>query len=114
MKDYSRYSSITSMIKKLKWSSLLERRTKLKTMMMYRIVKKKVAIKPEEVLTPLTSHSRGNTKKYLLPYARTQVYQHSFFPSAIRIWNKIPPQIANIKTVDSFKAAIDKTCLSTL
>jgi hypothetical protein len=36
--DYSRESSVTSMLKELKWPTLQQRRTNTKMVMMYRIV----------------------------------------------------------------------------
>ena len=108
MGDYSRYSSVTAMLSKLNWSSLSERRARFKAIMMHRIVNHQVAINPEEYLTPSTAPSRGHTNKYLLPYARTQVFKYSFFPSAIKIWNAIPEEVINQETIEAFKRSIQK------
>jgi hypothetical protein len=36
-----------------------------------------------------TSRPRGNNITFLVPYARTLIYQKSFFPGGIRIWNSL-------------------------
>ena len=85
MGDHSRYSSVTAMLKELRWTTLVERRTRFKAVMLYRIVNHQVAIRTEDYLIPSTAPSKGHTNKFLLPYARTQVFKYSFFPSAIKI-----------------------------
>jgi len=114
MGDHSRYSSVTEMLKKLAWIPLVERRAKSKAVMLYRITKQQVAIKPNEFLTPSTASSRGHTNKFLLPYARTHVYKCSFFPSAIRIWNTIPEEAITKETTEAFKNCIQKYTLATM
>ena len=37
---------------------------------------------------------------------RIDCYNHSFFPSAVRVWNGIPGIVALSSTIDSFKAAV--------
>ncbi len=34
------------------------------------------------------------------------VYGYSFFPSAVRLWNMVPPDIAMLPTLDAFKGSI--------
>ena len=92
LNDHSRYSSVTSMLEKLKWPSLAERRARAKVIMIYRIVRQQVAIGSEGVLIRNTASSRGHDYKFIVPYARTHVLKSSFFPSAIRLWNSLPPE----------------------
>ena len=97
LKDYSRYSSVTSMWKKLNWNSLLESRAKSKAMMIYRITNNQVAITSEEVPTPLTLHSRVNTNKYQQCTAMQGlrcISSPSSQLSAMRVWNNILSEIA--------------------
>ena len=34
---------------------------------------------------------------------RTDVYKYSFFPSAIKLWNTLPEELIDAKTIDEFK-----------
>lgn len=51
-----------------------------------------------------------STTQLQVPGSRTNGNQHSFFPSALRLWNSIPADIINDSTtnVDSFKERIWK------
>ena len=76
--------------------------------MIYRIVRQQVAIGSEGVLIRNTASSRGHDYKFIVPYARTHVLKSSFFPSAIRLWNSLPPEVVNSKTLDSFKTVVSR------
>ena len=47
--------------------------------------------------------TRGHHNKYLQPATRTDVYKYSFFPSAIKLWNTLPEELIDAKTIDEFK-----------
>ena len=85
-------------------ASLQERRAQAKVEMMFRIVNGLVDI-PTSFLTP-TLMMRGHTQKYLVPYARTVVYQHSFFPDGIRLWNALPQQLVDSTSLDCFRGQV--------
>ena len=72
--DYRRSSSVTAMLDQLHRASLQERRAHAKVEMMFRIVNGLVDI-PTSFLTP-TLMMRGHSQKYLVPFARTVIYQH--------------------------------------
>ncbi|CAC5397792.1 HMCN [Mytilus coruscus] len=78
----------------LGWETLQSRRTKVKTILLYKIVNHLVDIPTEPYLMPTSVSTRGHNIRYLQPHCRTLVYQHSFFPSAIRIWNYLPQPLA--------------------
>ena len=85
--DYSRESSVTSMLKELKWPTLQQRRTNTKMVMMYRIVHHLIAIPSQMYLTPATTRTtRGHDQKFQIPFSRIQSNKNSYFPSAIRTW----------------------------
>ncbi|XP_062605835.1 uncharacterized protein LOC134267643 [Saccostrea cucullata] len=84
--NYRTTSSVTDMLQQLQWTSLQERRGQAKAVMMYRIVYQLIDI-PPLLLFPATT-TRGNSIMFLVPYARTLVYQKSFFfPDGILVWN---------------------------
>ena len=78
---YSRYQSVSSMLVKLNWPTLEERRNDLKLIMMYKIVHGLVHI--QLVLPVIHSFSngtiRGHNNRFLQPATRTEVYKYSFF-----------------------------------
>ncbi|KAH3695660.1 hypothetical protein DPMN_083118 [Dreissena polymorpha] len=72
------------MLQQLGWPPLQERRAHAKVTMMYRIANGIVEV-PSSNLTVISS-ARGHGLHYLVPFARTQCYQRTFFfPDTIRI-----------------------------
>jgi hypothetical protein len=103
--DYRRTSSVTSMVKDLQWQPLQQRRNQARAVMMYRIVHNLVAV-PSTMLHHTTSLARGHAARFLIPYARTEVYKNSFFPATIRIWNALPAAVVEVDTIEAFKTAV--------
>jgi hypothetical protein len=99
--DYRRTSSVTAMLQQLGWPSLQERRAHAKVTMMYRITNGLVEV-PTSNLTAISS-ARGHGLHYLVPFARTQCYQKSFYPDTIRLWNSLPQLAAQPSTASRWK-----------
>ena len=99
--DYLRTSSVSSMLQQLQWPTLQERRAQV---MMNRIVYQ-LDDMPITYLIPI-SYIRCHGLNYLVPYARTQIYQRSFFPDTIRLWNSHPQSVVSCPTMDSFKREV--------
>ena len=106
--DYHRTTSVTNLLHQLQWPTLQERRATNKVIMMYRIVNHLVAI-PTSCLIPTAATLRGHNQRFLVPFARTQLYQYSFFPDAIRLWNSLPPTTVACNSIDTFKCELQKT-----
>ena len=85
-------------------SSLQEHRAQAKVNMMYRIVYQLVDV-PTTNLIPISS-IRGHRLNYLVPYTRTQIYQRSFLPDTIRLWNSLPQSVVSCPTINSFKREV--------
>ena len=102
MNNYSRDSSVNTMLCNLGWEPLQHRRAISKVTMMYRIINKLTDI-PDNQLIPATSSTRGNNLKLLVPYTRTNLLKGSFFPDTIRLWNSLPKQVVESPTLDIFK-----------
>ena len=45
-------------------------------------------------------------KHYSNPFTRLQLYRNSFFPSSIKFWNNLTPEIRSAPTVSSFKKSL--------
>ena len=73
--------------------------------MMYKIVHGLVHIQP--VLPVIHSFSngtiRGHNNRFLQPATRTDVYKYSFFPTAVKLWNTLPTEMINARTINEFK-----------
>ena len=106
MNDYRQTSSVSNMINHLQWQPLRERRAQSRAIMMYRRVHNLVDIpNPSTQLVP-TLQIRGHSTRFLLPFARTNIYMHSFFPDAIRLWNGLPQHAVDAPSLDAFKGAM--------
>ena len=97
--DYRRRSSVDAMIHRLKWPLLAERRAMAKATMFYRIVKGLVDIPPQ----PYLSASLRSEYKYILPYARINSFQKSFFVDGVRLWNSLGENLWTAGSLDIFK-----------
>ncbi|CAC5402247.1 unnamed protein product [Mytilus coruscus] len=96
----------------LGWETLRSRRAKDKTILLYKIVNHLVNIPTEPYLIPTGVSTRGHNTRYLQPHCRKLVYQHSFFPSAIRIWNYLPQPLVSLPTLGGFKQALATSTIS--
>ncbi|MCG7874753.1 MAG: hypothetical protein JAY78_00305 [Candidatus Thiodiazotropha taylori] len=104
--DYRTTSSPSQMLADLGWEPLYQRRINAKVVMVYRITYGLIDIPASTYLHPSTLSTRGHTLRYMNPYCRTDVYRHSFFPSAIRLWNQLPESIVTAPTLDAFKLGL--------
>ena len=76
-----------------------------KIIMLYRIRHQLANVPTTNYITPATR----NTQHYNLPYARTEVYKSSFFPSTIKLWNNLQPAIINSTTIPQLRQALQST-----
>ena len=82
-----------------------QRRQHSKIIMLYRIRHQLANIPATTYITPVTR----NTQHYILPYARTNVFKSSFFPSTIKLWNNLQPAVINSTTVPQLRQALQST-----
>ena len=95
--DYDRTSSVTSMLADLKWNTLQERAAEF-----YKIAYYLVAIPTAPYLIPARS-SRGHRLRLFLIQSTVNVPLYSFFPSTMRIWNQLPPEVISVPSLWMFK-----------
>jgi len=72
------------MLRDLKWSSLEQRRNQANLTMLHQIHNKQVNVDHIHLTT-----TRNNK---FFPHSKTKHHINSFFPRAIRIWNKLPTE----------------------
>ena len=107
--DYRTTSSTSQMIQDLGWQPLQVRRQQAKVTLMYRIVYNLVDIPGNQYLHTTTSVTRGHGLRFIVPFTRTDAMRHSFFPSAIRLWNQLPEPVATASTLEAFKRELTRT-----
>ena len=110
LNDYARLSSVTSMLQKLGWPTLEQRRNNSKIIMLYKIIHNVVHIDYSDVLIEKTNCTRGHSQRFHVPLTRINAYHYSFFPSAIRKWNILPDWIISSPNIDLFISNYYKHC----
>ena len=92
------------------WLTLSKRREISKLTLMYKLVHNLV---PDALCSILSTASpdTGNyttRQQFDLPHfrARTDLFDKSFFPSTVRLWNQLPLEIRNSDSIQKFKSSI--------
>ena len=105
--DYSKYSSVTQMLRDLKWQPLVDRRRDQRLILLYKIVNGLVAIPTDSMLEFNSRPSRTTHSKAIkVTTCNTEIFKNSFVPSTIINWNKLNNDTVNSKSVGQFKAAL--------
>ena len=109
---YQRTSSVTPLLKELQWQPLRERRHQAKIIMTYKILHNLIDI-PSSLYTQATLRATTRGHQFRLRQFPTRIlaYQHSFFPSSVKLWNLVPHEVATSPTIDVVKAILAKTQL---
>ena len=100
--DYRYTSSVTEMINTLRWNSLHGRRDTLRLQMMYKITHHIIDLKLPNYINYNPGITRGHDYKLTVPFTRIDPYKFSFFPATIALLNKLPTEIVNATSTDSF------------
>ena len=112
---YSTYDSVTSMLGDLGWRSLEDRRTDARLWLFYKIVHGLVAVPmPPYVVHPrvFTRHSKSHPLAFVQIHTSANYYKYSFSPLAIVQWNGLPPNIALLLDLESFRLAVSSLTYS--
>ena len=99
--EYSHLTRVTPIVKSLNLETLEDRRSKSKVVIIQKALNSNLEIEPNK---NLLQPSDKNT--FFIPYARTNAYKYSFFPSGIRAWNGLPDQTRKTNNLTSFKTLI--------
>ena len=104
LNNYSRTSSVTSMMESQNLPLLETRRTCNRAIMMFKILNNIVDISIDPtVLVPNTLPTRGHNRRFRQLPVRTNSFGKSFFPDSIKIWNQLPTPIVNCNDLETFK-----------
>ena len=63
---------------------------------------------PYLFLQPIT-RTRGHIQRYLVPHSRLILHQGSFFPSTIRLWNRLDASVVAANSIEDFKSRLQLT-----
>ena len=105
-------TSHAKLYEELGWHTLAKRREFSKLILMYKLVNK---LAPHNLcaiihgdLNQNTSSAYYTRQQFDLPHfrARTDLFDKSFFPTAVRLWNKLPAEIRNSGTLQTFKSKV--------
>ena len=106
-RDYSRESSVTSMLSDLNWLPLSKRREYLRLSFFHKASLGLNAVDLSQYATLSTGDTRRNhSQKYNHFSVRTDVFKYSFFPRTIPAWNNLPEHIVNTKSTESFRTQV--------
>lgn len=108
MGNNSRESSVTLMMKTLKWESLEHRREVSRLAMFYKSVHGEIALPLPSHLVHSINNTRGHSERFIQVPARTQVYANSFFNRTVRNWNGLTETVVSAATVDTFKSRLGR------
>ena len=85
------------MLQQLNWPTLEQQRYEAKTIMINLVQ----VIHSD--LVYITNVTHGHSLHLLYLPTRVDIYSYSFFPSSIRIWNKLPEDVVISPSLDLFK-----------
>ena len=93
----------------LGWSPLIDRRTRLKMSMLYKIINNLIFVHPTDLVP--------NPRKpgtFRVPSSSVNSHLGSFFPSTIRLWNSVPHELRSKPSLDGFKDSLTNFTLPAL
>ena len=79
MGDYSSYSSVSDMLKRLQLPSLEHRRSNASIIFLYKTINNLISISSDDLI-PLRLATRGHQHRFRHIYTRISSYHYSFFP----------------------------------
>ena len=93
---------VTRMLEQLQWESLESRRRSNRLLMLFRIHHQLVDINPHQFINPSQRRTRG--VRYQQVAVSHPVLRHSFFIRTVSEWNKLPPSMTSVDSLEALKA----------
>ena len=112
------HASLLSIYKETGWGKLSVRPEKRKLSLFYDIVSGRSPDYLQDLLLitvgQTNNYNLGNSENFTIPPGRLSLYQSSFFPSTIRLWNNLPTNLRNSPCQQMLKTKYEKfmTCLT--
>ena len=99
---------VTTLLEKLEWEELAQRRLKAQVTMTYKILNGLVCIPPTQfipIARSTRSHSKGSLRQLM---TTTDYYKNSFYPTAIRAWNTLPVDVTGAASILHFRSGLNQ------
>ncbi len=104
------HSNIRKLYAETGWLSVRDR---IETAMLVMLWKVKNSYVPDYLAELLprqdsdrTNYNLRNNDHIRIPLVRLELYRRSFFPTAIKLWNKLTPETRNVDTISQFQRTI--------
>jgi len=97
---------VTSLLDKLQWEPLEQRRKKQNMVMCYKIQHNLIDIDPGKYYSAGDNRTRGS-HKLRQNTAKRDTFSHSFFPRSTREWNRLPNTVAESESLEDFRARLN-------
>ena len=115
-KDSRRTSSVSTMITKLGWKPLENRRAISRLSLLFKSIHHTVAINTDKHLTSQADNKICTRKSceisFTHPTVKKDCYKHSFLPRTMTEWNLLPPNIRQSTSVDSLNSKLNNMDLT--
>ena len=102
--------SLSALYAECGWEKLETRREKHKLIQLYKIKNNLTPDYLSSLLPPVHqqqhNYNTRNSQNMVSYHCRTAYHHNSFFPSSVRIWNNLPQNIKESKSLASFKKAL--------
>ena len=95
----------------LGWQPLEERRAKIKVTNSYKARNNMIEIPIDHLIVNNSKTRRGGGQTYALPSSSVDSHLHSFYPSAVRLWNALPAEAKDCENLASFKNTLEKVTI---
>ena len=100
--QYEHGSTLQNM-KQLGWTPLEEQRARNKMVIFFKATNDLIDIPINDLIKSNRRTRNSDSQTFNLPASSNDCHMHSFFPSSIRLWNKLESGLKTSEKVDNFK-----------
>ena len=103
LSDYSRESSVTSLLSSFKWPTLQQRCLLSRLLLFYKIFKQQIPVTFPPYYLPVQYYTRQyHRDHFIVPQSNTNSHKYNFHPRTIRDWNSLPISLIEARDVNEF------------
>ena len=110
--SFTRGSTKTNM-EQLGWIPLSEQRAKCKITTLYKSLNNQIIIPIDQCNMYLNRRitRQSGHQTFSIPQSNIDSHLHSFFPSTIRMWNKLSSSTKSLQSIEAFKSTLNQTTI---
>ena len=113
LNDYNYENNNNQNLRNLEWIPLEERRAKNKVKLLFKAQSDLLSIPLNHLKRNNRSTRLKSNSSYQVPASRVDSHLHSFYPSTIRLWDKVPESLKSLNSVDNFAKSLEGVTLRT-